>query len=412
MRRIYPLFALFFLFYYEIPLIFGQTPLQKEATESVMSSKDFQRIQWLSSFRPLAKVNQLYDDVFHVFSNADSICYGYFPSGLPDTDLDYTWNGNAWDLAYRTLHTNTSDGQPFVLTGQNFLGQWENAKKDSFAYGANHLVSDHTSFYYDPLQQEWMNSKRSLFNYSLSNQLTEQTDQVFVQNSWLNQLHYVSLVAADSTVSEYRTERWDSVTLQWNPERKSEYFYDTDKKLINTFVYRWHASDSTWYHVQRWSVAYDTLQLPISYLFENYDTVSMDYYNGSLLQYTYDSDQNLVYSIFQNWIVQENEWENENQFFYYYEPWTTTEEIEEKNAILIFPNPVKDYIHICGRSEKEKKYSLVISDASGQIVERIASLTLPYVHDLSFLPDGNYSVQLIRSGFKATSFQFIKVNHP
>ncbi|HRH67263.1 MAG TPA: hypothetical protein PLU53_13250, partial [Bacteroidia bacterium] len=155
-------------------------------------------------------MNQLYDDVFHIFSNADSIQYLYLPSGLPEMDLDYSWNGSAWDLSYRNLYTYTPGLNTLLVTGQNFLGQWENAKKDSFGYSSNNLQSDRTSFYFNPTLQQWFFTKRSLYVYSAANQLTVQTDQDFVQNVWRNRFHYTSFYAVDSTLSSFLTEHWDT----------------------------------------------------------------------------------------------------------------------------------------------------------------------------------------------------------
>ena len=166
MRRIYPFF-LFFCSIMKFLWFLGKHHFKRKL-ESVMSSKDFQRIQWLSSFRPLAKVNQLYDDVFHVFSNADSICYGYFPSGLPDTDLDYTWNGNAWDLAYRTLHTNTKWRTTIRINRTKFFWRSMGKREEGFFCLWRQSFSKWSHFILLWSSATGMDEfERSLFNYSL-----------------------------------------------------------------------------------------------------------------------------------------------------------------------------------------------------------------------------------------------------
>ena len=146
MRSAFTPFCSLFLFYYAK---FLWLPLGKhhfKGSNGVCDEfKDFQRIQWLSSTlggNPSCtkdQINLAWRCLFHVFSNADSICYGYFPRPVYRPQiLIATWNGNAKmgsclsDLTYKYR-----DGQPFI-NGQNFLVNGK-TRKVLFAYGASHL---------------------------------------------------------------------------------------------------------------------------------------------------------------------------------------------------------------------------------------------------------------------------------
>ena len=394
MCRFCAFFLSFFLVTWNATPVLAQVSAHSLNIEPVIESNDFLKIDRFLPFRQLARVNQLYDDVFHQFSNADSIHYTYMSSGSPDIDLNYSWNGASWDLTYRTLHTYTPGSQPWIAIGQNFLGQWENAKKDSFGYGSNLLTSDKTSFYFHPGLQEWISSKRSLYTYSAFDQLTQQTDQNYIQSVWVNQMRYLSSYAPDSTLLSYFTERWDSTLVNWKAERRTDYFYDSSKNLINAMLYRWNPNDSSWYHLQKWTVSYDSLSRPLTYLFENFDTLSSSYYNGSLLNYTYDADGNLIYSLFQNWIVQELEWENENQFFYYYEPVTGIKELADKNVLRVYPNPATTKIQLSFSEDQNMFCDLWICNSIGQFLISQSSIRIPTQVDVSSFPKGNYTVLL------------------
>lgn len=397
MCRFFSLLTLFFLG------LSGQNPLWAQnrglfnEEGGFLRSNEFRFFTYTPSYHKIARVNQLYDDVFHVFSNADSIRYFYLPNQLPDYELNYSSNGISWYLSYRTLYSYTGLDQILLITGQNYLGQWENAKKDSFGYGTNNLQSDKTSFLYNPGIQQWIYTGRALYTYSGADLLTEEIQQVYDQNTWKNQYRYSSGYATDSTLSEYLTERWDTSFNAWLPQRRADYTYDSGKLLINAFIYRWDSADSSWYHLQKWSVSYDSVYHPVTYLYENYDTLLSSYYNGSLLNYTYDSNGNLVYSLFQNWIVQENEWENENQFFYYYEPVTGIDETELGKSVKVYPNPTTSKINISLSETYSLKYpiSIFIYDAVGRCVFKKENTSLPLVMDVSGMHAGNYFLMLI-----------------
>lgn len=397
MCRFFSLLTLFFMG------LNGQNPLWAQnrglfnEERDFSQSNEFRFFTYTPSYHKIARVNQLYDDVFHVFSNADSVRYLYLPNQLSDYELNYSSNGSSWYLSYRTLYSYTGSDQILLITGQNYLGQWENAKKDSFGYGTNNLQSDKTSFLYNPGIQQWIYTGRALYTYSGANLLTEEIQQVYDQNTWKNQYRYSSGYATDSTLSEYLTERWDTSFNAWMPQRRTDYFYDSGKHLLNALIYRWDAVDSSWYHLQKWSVSYDSVYHPVTYLYENYDTLLSSYYNGSLLNYTYDSNGNLVYSLFQNWIVQENEWENENQFFYYYEPVTGIDETELGKSVKVYPNPTTSKINISLSETYSLKYpiSIFIYDAVGRCVFKKENTSLPLVMDVSGMHAGNYFLMLI-----------------
>ncbi|MBK7849745.1 MAG: T9SS type A sorting domain-containing protein [Bacteroidetes bacterium] len=394
MSRFFSLLTLFLLSIYLQNPLWAQNRGSFNEETGFLQSNEFRFFTYTPSFRKIARVNQLYDDVFHVFSNADSVRYYYLPNQLSDYELNYSSNGTSWYLSYRTLYSYTGSDQILLITGQNFLGQWENAKKDSFGYGTNNLQSDKTSFLYNPGIQQWIYTGRALYTYSNADLLTEEIQQVYDQNTWKNQYRYSSGYATDSTLSVYLTERWDMSFNTWLPQRRTDYTYDSGKHLLNAFIYRWDTVDSYWYHLQKWSVSYDSVYHPVTYLYENYDTLLSSYYNGSLLNYTYDSNGNLVYSIFQNWIVQENEWENENQFFYYYEPVTGIDELELKGSVTVYPNPSakKIFVSLNGTLNLKFPITFFIYDVSGRCVFKKENISLPFEKDVSGMQEGQYQL--------------------
>jgi len=79
------------------------------------------------------------------------------------------------------------------------------------------------------------------------------------------------------------------------------------------------------------------------------------------------------------------------------------------NAIIttVYPNPVRDYVNFQFSSPVKGKITIMLFDTFGRLILRqektAVSHTLVTIEALSGLPDGQYIVQLMSSGYKFSS---------
>jgi len=303
---------------------------------------------------------------------------------LNDSTIAHTWNlnGNFWDPYWKSYNTFDNRGNlsqtihfmkdyttsQFKIHEKNTymynssdqlimemfswwdetLGNWFDGQKTYHFYNSQGKIVKDSSLYYDQSTSAWYINTKSVYNYDNNGYLIN-----FYNYSWNANWEYMSKVeyynnssGQPITIIYYN---WDSGLNNWENNYKTLYSYNlTTGDILEMEGLIWNSSTSNWDKQTKVTYLYNSnnkLNEITYYLWSN--TV---YVLSSKLVYSYDTNGNEIESIMLEWNNGTSAWDNNSKSSNFWSLHQISSVIQpiESNGLMLFPNPVKDYIYIDG----------------------------------------------------------------
>jgi len=163
-------------------------------------------------------------------------------SELPDSLMNFTWNGSDWDTSDIEVYQYDANGNMISLIRRYFdyfTGQFINSYKNEKVYDQNGLILQETNYYWDSLK--WMPSDRQTYRYV--NGLRQFSSyEYYDNNQWV-------FSYGDSSVYTFNADKlpltiinlsYDGMDMKWTPSQKMEISYGADKKPSAVVIYEWN----------------------------------------------------------------------------------------------------------------------------------------------------------------------------
>ena len=189
-------------------------------------------------------------------------------------------------------------------------------------------------------------------------------------------------------------ERYDTINNEWENYQKLFYEYQNDTSLITYTMIWWTPESSYWRNVYRASYNYNNNGKLVHRLYQGGDSIAWKNRDQDFLEY--DEYGNIISLENQKWkydINHEGYWAPQYREEYFWPGFVGEfEYVEMKNDIIIYPNPVADYLSIVCKSEIIK--SIQIFNLLGVEVYNTNEASKEISLDMSSYPKGTYLVNI------------------
>jgi hypothetical protein len=325
-----------------------------------------------------------------VWENTSKTTYIYNENNKATQELYQNWSSttNTWNNSYKSSYTYTN-GRITGIESQNWENSnWKNSYKTVITY-KNNLIDTYLSYNWNGLQ--WVNEERGTLTYNTNNKIISLVSEELISSQWVN-------------------------------GSKSTYSYNTNNKLISNTDFNWDISQNIWSEEEAYRVDYE--------LDGTGNRISRTESGYSDYKEVYTYDNTALMSNFAHPFKDKTGLDYFSEDFPYVNKVLTTTDfyspnnpglrttynynnsitlgIEKKeltsNNILVFPNPVQDFLNIetTLNTEIEK---VIVTDISGKtILEQNQKTNQVNVQNLS---KGIYLLQVL-SGDKKWQSKFLK----
>lgn len=341
--------------------------------------------------------------------------------------ISYRWINNAWELRGRRQFSYDAEGRitEEVSAFWNVnTSSWQNESKATSAYTPLGLKTDYAQYQWEADENVWKGIWRTTSTYEDSLRLSE-AQYYWVNNSWKGNLQYLYAYNPDSTLAEIDYYSFDADLENWvyeRPHRRYLYAYSPEGKPIEFIEMRWYGSINAIENYSKINYNYDQAGNIIesaswrwNVFFENWygehrevneydlsvdvEDVIYPYYNA-----LFESGKltfNQIYSLNGEF----NDWQLDSENYYYYsELITATQDAPAAESLKLFPNPVSNLLTLGANAPRASSYQ--ITDLDGRILQQEKTWNGEGI-DVSRLIPGSYVIRLIE-GNRVITGKFIK----
>jgi hypothetical protein len=350
----------------------------------------------------------------------------------------YTWNSSTteWDLSAKNSLTHDSRGN--ITSSTNVLvfeGFSLGTSKYVTSYDANNNQTQHINYTWDFPASSWVASAKSESNYTNGKKMLDM-DYMWVKatSSWklngksdysydakgylileidsklnnnTNQLENASkyvfsndAAGRDTLSTEYR---WASNTSTWDLYEKTSMTYTTNGALTSIVSYEWNSSTSLWVGLFKGVYAFDNAGNLASLVSYMWDEDLSAWVATAKTDFLYNANGNLTVDTSYMWSG--NAWAKQSVSNYYYSPsrFSGLNEIDRSNGLMIYPNPVTDFLKI---NNLAKPATVSIASIDGRVIVYNRQLVENSI-DVSKLKTGLYFL-FIDTGDGKYTCKFVK----
>ncbi len=309
------------------------------------------KIETIASFSWIEQLKQWY--------GINKNDYFYFNNGKVERIESYSWDmmTNAWIILNKTSFHYDSNGN----------NDWSESK------------------YFDNVSLEWTNQNRFEMTYDNSGNETLYTafDWDESELEWVGYYRHKTEYDSNGNEIRFTTYSWDEMKPGWIEEDKTEYVYDSNGYLTKYTEYDWDANATKWIEEYKTELKHDNKGNVTEVVDFNYDSNTSNWINDSKDEYSYDSN-NTASSLLANPISfwtnynliqvkhftanEQGVWDSEYEITkYFYSPFSGTGLPNTlNNNIHVFPNPVKDMLHI--QYEADALPNVKLYNLAGQLL--------------------------------------------
>ncbi|MFM9947892.1 MAG: T9SS type A sorting domain-containing protein [Saprospiraceae bacterium] len=383
----------------------------------------------------------------------------YQYSGNERVTTVYNWRNDTQTWAPDSKTADTFDASEKLIESIEF--QWDESLNTWEPDTRYSLDNVNPPSYWEDVYETW-NTNLNEWQYSRKNakwadaagNLIELIDYAGVNNSWiltgLSERHLYGYNANNDAIS-YENYRWMPSNSTWMPITKHTYFYAPDSSYVALDIYSFNIPQQAWVFVYRPVEEHYTYN-PEGRVAEIIQLTGNPLDNNLKFTYTYDVEGNVTdYSRF-TWGDVPEIWVPESQdikvydlslssegvrcppnhaetlkdailisrdyytnfqsfellfqdFYYYSEFITGTDEAPASEALKLFPNPVRDLLTPGANAPRASSYQ--ITDLNGRILQQEKSWDGDGI-DVSWLIPGSYVIRLIE-GNRIITGKFIKL---
>lgn len=397
--------------------------------------KDVSHNHYNTSGKIDTSFSKVYDATFHRYNSGTQRIYTYDGSGLNTQSLEQSLDTAVLSWVNHFLNTNLFDsGNHITQTIQQVwstgLSAWVNNTKTDYVYDASGYETGETDYTWNNGTSSWDNfMRRTIVNNASGSPLTITTEVWdFGTTSWKNSGRETWQYNGNNKVTQYLAEDWNGTLLSWMNYSKETYTYYSNGYNDETTTYLWNHLLSVF--MDNSYAKSDSLGYTLEYYTKFIDGLTYDYYGGykyiysytpthytdvileqqlnpfSLAWYdfshrldTYDSDQNLILELDQNYDTLTSVWTNTYKQDHYFSSTSGIHEKGRTSDYCFYANPISAGQSItCPNLSAGKNYLINLCDMQGRVVYGRdiyagESFTVP-----ENLPKGMYLMQILSDG--------------
>jgi len=241
--------------------------------------------------------------------------YQYNQQGLLITEAEQYQQDDTWITSGQCKYTYDSKNNLQTKLHENWGSwPWETYSKYTYTYDAKNnllkeLVENRGS------NDTWANNRQDVMTYDENDNLLTQLRQSWNpytltwRNSTLNTYTYD---ANNNLLKRFIQTPYDNDNNVWRNFSQNVYTYDSNNNRLTDLYQTWADNNTHWIDIALYTYTYYSN----SNLYEFY-------HNGSKEEYTYDTDNNLIYQLTKTW--QNGNWVNYSQIHYTYDSKNNTQ---------------------------------------------------------------------------------------
>lgn len=246
--------------------------------------------------------------------------------------ITYSWNSSLsiWNENFRSVYTRNGSGKVLQSLTYSWSGSWDYNGKTIYDYDANNNNIHYYSYSWNG--STWASSSETFFIYDIYNQSIESRSYLWSQPLASMVEYYKSTQSYDlgGNVIEQINFTWNTANSTWLNNLKSMNTYDLDDNRVQTSIYMWNEPSSIW--------------------------------------------DNSVWEVLCSSI-------------------TNTNEVQDYNAIEIYPNPSNGLIFLDLQNKNLPFENIKVFTLDGKVVFENSNINMTTL-DLTFLPTGIYYVAI------------------
>lgn len=345
----------------------------------------------------------------------------YYSNGNIESTASFSWIEalSDWYGTYRNDYFYFSNGKTERVESFSWdmiTKNWKILEKITFHYDnkGNNDWSEVT--HYDNVNLVWKNQYRYESTYDNSGKETLNTTFNWDETKpgWVGHYRYKSEYNSNGNEVRYTTYAWDEMKPGWIEDDKTEYDYDSNGNLTKYIDYEWDADATKWIDKYKSELKYDNKGNVTELVDYNYNSNIPGWVNDTKNEYTYDNTytvSSLLASPLTYWtnynLTQEkrytaNEegvWDSEHEITnFFYSPFTGTGLSNTlHNNIFVYPNPVKDILHI--QYEADTLPDVRLYNLAGQLLlssrSKLINMT-GYAQGMYIIHINDYKVKIIK----------------
>ena len=222
-----------------------------------------------------------------IWVNTKLNIFTYNSAGQILTEIDQTWNINAWNNSNRLTYIYSDSGKLFTnIQEQWIVNAWVflDRKLNTYDNSGNLII---TLFQYW-LNNSWTNSAQYISTYSSSGKILTELDQTWVNNAWFNLGNTSDTYDPAGNLITNIQQNWSGT--EWDNSEKSDYYFDPAGKIYLQEDHIW--MDSSWTQLNLFTYTYDNSDNLIQYVYENWGNQAWQFNYQEF--YTYDVSNNCI----------------------------------------------------------------------------------------------------------------------
>lgn len=216
-----------------------------------------------------------------------------------DSSDFYTWDSisNDWQIKSKIAYKAYDNDKNLLLAIGKVLtnGTWENSYKHVYTYDSKSNITSKTYFIWQG--GSWIKFKKESYSYNDHNDLTCYLVTQFNGSKWINVTK--NTFTFDNHYNKLKETYQDGADTQWVNNYQYIYEYDANNNRLNE-TYEL-GNDSVWTAIAKWNYVYDNRHNRLSEHYLNWDFGSGTFVNAAMFLYQYDSNDNMLQQISQNW---------------------------------------------------------------------------------------------------------------
>ena len=288
----------------------------------------------------------LWDSASNAFLNYEKVAFTYDSYNDKLSEVDEFWNSTA--------------------------GNWLNSYKYSYTYDANFRETREVDQNWDSTVNAWTNSSNLIITRDVNGNATANTYQTDSLGTWVNNNQELYTYNGNNQQTTDISQTWNNITSSWDNGGKVTYTLDVNGNITQNLQQIWNTGSNSWYNYYRYSNTYNINNAETQSIFQTWYADSSIWENGIEDQYTYDgngdstvheifgwnsttsswgptpgykynyqydSNNNMIYSLYE--ANYDTSLTNSDQYFYYYRSFNFNgiQGVKNELSAAIYPNP-------------------------------------------------------------------------